>query len=49
MILESAQMLCTAKRVLDVQNILILQRMSVRLKDNGLDNPNEEQLFTNEV
>ena len=27
MILESAQMLCTAKRVKTVQNILILQRM----------------------
>ena len=34
MILESAQMLCTAKRVLDgTEYFLIQQRMVVRLKD----------------
>ena len=33
MILESAQMLCTAKRVLDALNIQTSQRMVVRYED----------------
>ena len=44
MILESAQMLCTAKRVLDGTEYFDLTKNGRKIKRWRLDNPNEEAI-----